>query len=697
MRDGNGASLYLCCPKAARVAAVLVVVLGAVRSGYGQTPSGPNVVLMVVDDMGWADWERRSDFYETPNLTRLANQGVEFTQAYASASVCSPTRASLLTGQSPALHKITKWIPGNPDNIQTHPSEPLTDLNLQSAQFTLGEAMQQGGYKTVHIGKWHLGQENNPAADPTNHGFETNIGGNHRGSPPSYTNATSYESLPGLDTDINENFLTDHLAQEAQNYIEDRAAAGERFFMNFDFYSVHTPIQSHPDYINYFQNKPGGDIHSNAKYASMLRAMDDAVGQILDTLDQQGIADETIVVFTSDHGGLTDETSNAPLRGGKGQQWEGGHRVPLIISGPGFQQAVSTNHQAISHDLYPTILEAAGVSGDAVHNTTVEGTSLVTVANGSNTQGRTGALFWHFPHQSNHDGGPYGAVVDGDYKFIENYLTGERLLFNVATNQSENDAGNLIDAEPSRALQMRVMLHDYLRDSEARLWGGFELIGGAEVLELRIDGDTGAAELVNDTAAPIAIIGYTILSESGSLAPSSWTSLSDQRTTGFEEANPSSFSLSELASNPQDAFVLGRGESISLGEVFLTEGNGGEADLQLEFVAMEISNPPGDFNNDATVDAADYTLWRNSVGDAAGALANRGPDSIGPVGAADYLTWREHFGQTATFAGPVLDAGLVSYTAPVTLELAATRAPETGSVCGCLISIGVGCALRSRP
>ncbi|MDB2686537.1 sulfatase-like hydrolase/transferase [Mariniblastus sp.] len=443
-------------------------------------PDGPNVVLFVVDDMGWADWEQRSDFYETPNMTRLANRGVRFTNGYASSSVCSPTRASLLTGLSPAKHKITKWIPGNPNNNLTNADEPLSDFNLDDSFTTLGEAMQDADYHTAHIGKWHLGQPGISAANPTNHGFDTNIGGNHRGSPPSYTSRNSYLTLPNLDSNINENYVTDHLAVEAKHFIETRVATNQKFFLNFDLYAVHTPIQGHPDYLSFFQNKQDGQIHDNAAYASMLKAMDDALGTVMDTLDAEGVADDTIIIFTSDHGGLTSPsvTSNFPLRGGKGQQWEGGHRVPMIIAGAGVDTnlvGTTSDFQVISHDLYPTILELTGVSGDATHNALVDGVSFLDVLQGSNVGDRNETLLWHFPHESNHNGGPYGAAIDGDYKFIENYQTGEFWLFELSNDIEEQE--NLIDDLPVIAQALRQDLHDYLWDTEAALWSGnFELL-----------------------------------------------------------------------------------------------------------------------------------------------------------------------------------------------------------------------------
>ena len=444
-------------------------------------PDGPNVILLVVDDMGWSDWEKRSDFYETPNMTRLANLGVEFTNAYSSASICSPTRASMITGLTPAKHKITKWIPGNPDNIITNVNEPLTDLNLVASQFTtLAQAMSDGGYHTAQMGKWHLGQEGNPAADPLNAGYDINVGGNHRGSPNSYTSRNTYLTLPGMDSNINENFITDHLAEEAKNYIEDRVSNGEKFFLHFNFYAVHTPIRSHPDFISHFESKPDGQFHDNASYASMVAGMDAALGKILDTLVAQGIDDDTVVMFTSDHGGLTSPnsvTSNFPLRGGKGQQWEGGNRVPTIISGPGFLEGTTTDHQIITHDFYPTILALTGVAGDAAYNDTVEGRSFADVLTGANSTGRGEALTTHFPHESNHNGGPYGLIVNGEWKFIENYQTGQQLLYNLSDDLDEST--NLIGSDPVLAANLRTALHDHLRETEARLWGGdFVLVWG---------------------------------------------------------------------------------------------------------------------------------------------------------------------------------------------------------------------------
>ena len=439
----------------------------------------PNVILFVVDDMGWSDWSAGSNFYETPNMERLAARGVRFTDAYAACSVCSPTRASLMTGMSPAVHGITKWIPGNPDNRQTHADEPMSAWNLDGGHVTIAEALKAAGYHTGHIGKWHLGEPGHLSADPTNHGFDVNVGGSDLGQPPSYTDRSSYMNLPNLDPGISENFLTDHLAIEATNFISQHLAGPDGvspFFLNYNLFAVHTPVQSHPDHIAYFQNKRDTvpDLtHDNAAYASMVKAMDEALGAVLDTLDAEGIEDDTLIIFTSDNGGLLTFTNNEPLRGGKGQGWEGGHRVPMIVAGPGIQEGIVSPFQVISHDLYPTILELTETPGDATHNAEVDGESFADVLTGIQGDTRDTPLFWHFPHPSNSGGGPYGVAIQGDLKFYQNYQTGQQLHFDLSADLDESE--DLATADPATTLELRDLLHTYLESTETHLWEGFEL------------------------------------------------------------------------------------------------------------------------------------------------------------------------------------------------------------------------------
>ena len=454
-------------------------------------PDGPNVVLFFVDDMGWADWEKYSDYYESPNMLRMANEGIEFTCAYASCSVCSPTRGSLMTGFSPAHHRITKWIPGNPDNDITNDDEPLSRFHIggefqEDPHYLLSQAMNDGGYHTAHMGKWHLGRSG-VSADPSNFGYDVNLNiGNVSNMYFNYLNIQ-----PTLDQTIDENFLTDHLAVEARNYINARVAAGERFFLNFNTNAPHTPIVRHPDHFDHFNDKPRGDFgHDRADYASMLFGVDKALGTILDALEDNGIRNETIVIFTSDHGGLTSPqsiTSNAPFRGGKGQQWEGAHKVPFIITGPGIPSGVETQFQTITHDIYPSLLELTGVAGDEDHNALMEGISIAPAITDAGLR-RVEPLFWHFPHESNHNGGPYGIMVNGRYKYIEVYDTGEQRLHDLIDDVDERN--NIVGSNPEVAAQMRQGLHDYLREFDAALWRGqFQLLPDLPLGDFDRDGD----------------------------------------------------------------------------------------------------------------------------------------------------------------------------------------------------------------
>ena len=446
-------------------------------------PDGPNVVLFFVDDMGWSDWEKYSDYYESPNMLRMASEGMEFTGAYASCSVCSPTRGSLMTGFSPAHHRVTKWIPGNPANDLTNNDEPLSSFNIvedpsdPDRHYMWSEALSEAGYHGGHFGKWHLGR-NEFSAEPLNFGYQSRIVAGAR--------YTSYENdTAGLDPNIDENFLTDHMAIEAKNYIDARVAAGEKFFLSFNTNAPHTPIVAHPDHIDHFENKARGTFgHDDARYASMLFGVDKALGTILDALEDNGIRNDTIVIFTSDHGGLTSpsRTSNAPFRGGKGQQWEGAHRVPFIITGPGIPANVTTEYQTITHDLYPTLLELTGVTGNTAHNAEVEGISIVPAIFNTSLV-RSEPLYWHFPHASNHSGGVYGIVIDGNNKYIEKYDSGDQLMYDLVTDTplplqgSVGEQNNIINANPKLAVEMRQDLHDYLRQYDAALWSGqFELL-----------------------------------------------------------------------------------------------------------------------------------------------------------------------------------------------------------------------------
>jgi len=321
------------------VSALAVMLLALPVLAQGDPP--PNVVIFFVDDMGWSDNTLfgTEGFYETPNMERLAAQGVLFSDAYASAPVCTPTRIGLATGINPARTHVTNWTPGSNYNGQSHLREPDWDRTMNASEVTLGEAMSAGGYNTAHIGKWHLGTSGHASADPLQNGFHINIGGNHKGSPPGgyFAGNDGSWSAPGLNTGTYDadDYLTDILTDHAVEYIGDHTDGP--FFLEFNPYAVHAPIQAPADLVSYYQDKldnaaPGEfQYHNNPTYAAMIHTMDASLGRVMDALenttdaDGNALMDNTIIMFSTDHGGLvntqggtgpTPPTHSFPLSGG---------------------------------------------------------------------------------------------------------------------------------------------------------------------------------------------------------------------------------------------------------------------------------------------------------------------------------------------------------------------------------------------
>lgn len=394
-----------------------------------------NMVLIVADDLGAHDLGvTGSKFHETPNLDRLAAGGLRFTQAYSACTVCSPSRAAILTGKYPARLKLTDWIKGHdaPKAKLRPPADWVPQLPLE--EVTLAEHFKGAGYATAHVGKWHLGGE---GFEPERQGFEVNLGGDHRGQPPSYF---APYGLPRLPEGPKGEYLIDREGDEAVKYI-----AGHRdrpFLLNYWSYSVHTPLQAPAELVAKYAAKAAqlGGSQTNATYAAMLERLDAAVGRILRALDDAGIADRTVVIFTSDNGGLVlgnrPPTSNAPLRSGKGSEYEGGHRVPLIVKWPGVTPSGATCAEPVMGiDLLPTLLEVAGLPRPA-GKAAADGVSLAALLRQPGTK-LNRALFWHYPHY--HPGGatPYAAIRDGEWKYIQHYESGTNQLFNLATDPAE--------------------------------------------------------------------------------------------------------------------------------------------------------------------------------------------------------------------------------------------------------------------
>jgi arylsulfatase A-like enzyme len=436
----------------------------------------PNIVLILVDDLGWMDLScQGSRYYETPNLDRLAAQGMRFTNAYAACAVCSPTRAAIQTGRYPARLGVTDWIRSrfqggaipadkkNPSGFTGGKRKfmvPKNALWMESEEVTIAELLKPAGYVTCHIGKWHLGSDD---WYPQKQGYDFNYGGCDYGQPPSYfdpfnqpkhRHAMIRAGIPHLPGRKQGQYLSDREAEEAVAFIEKHK--DKPFFLNMDNYAVHTPIQAKAGVTAKYEKKTK-TRQKNAKYAAMVESVDDCAGRIMAALVKHGIADRTMIIFTSDNGGLLGPTNNTPLRSGKGYAYEGGIRVPLIIKWPGVVKSGITSAEPVtSVDYFPTIAEVAGL--DLPNDRAIDGLSL---AKHLRSQGKQkldrDAIYWHFPHYR-HNPGPYSIIREGDWKLIKFY-EGPMELFDLKKDLGETK--NLAAAMPEKVkgLENRLLAH----------------------------------------------------------------------------------------------------------------------------------------------------------------------------------------------------------------------------------------------
>jgi arylsulfatase A-like enzyme len=426
----------------------------------------PNLVLIVADDLGWADLGcYGSTYHKTPNLDRLAAQGMRFTDAYAAACICSPTRAALLTGKYPARLNLTDWLPGRPDRPDQKLLRPLISQELPAKEVTLAAALKAAGYATGHVGKWHLGGE---GAGPEQRGFGVNIAGDRTGSPRSYFapfKSKDGRYMTGLERAPEGEYLTDRLTAEAERFISSNH--NRPFLLYLAHYAVHIPLKAKPQMIaRYKPGQPGRQ--GNPIYAAMIESLDESVGRILAKLDELKLTERTVVVFTSDNGGLsvregpdTPSTINAPLREGKGYLYEGGLRVPLLVKWPGVTRPGSTSATPVcSIDLLPTILSALNMTSKSE----ADGVSLVPLLKGGEL--KRDALYWHYPHYSNQGGLPGGVVRAGDWKLIEFYENGRRELFDLKKDPGESN--NRIVERPEIAKELAEKLRAWRESVGAR-------------------------------------------------------------------------------------------------------------------------------------------------------------------------------------------------------------------------------------
>lgn len=432
--------------------------IGAAALAFGTPPVArtapqrkPNIVLIVADDLGWKDVGfMGSRYYETPHLDKLAGQGVVFTHAYSNGPNCAPTRASLVSGQYSPRHGI--YTVGNPNRGKARDRKLIAIPNkttLDPEVVTIAEALKPAGYVSASMGKWHLG--NDPERGPCGQGFDVNVGGFEAGHPRSYF--SPYRN-PVLEDGPKGEYLTDRLTTEALKFIE--ANRRHPFFLYLPHYAVHTPLQAKKDMIAKYKNKTPSNGQGNAVYAAMVESLDRGVGAILQKLDELELSDNTVVMFTSDNGGVRTITSMEPLRGGKGMLYEGGVRVPLTVRWPGkIEPGRTCKEPVISLDFYPTLLEIAGAA--APKDQTLDGQSFVGPMTGRGALGAR-CLFWHFPAylQGKAKGArdplfrtrPAGAIRQGPWKLIEYFEDGALELYNLDDDIGETR--NLAAEQPNR-------------------------------------------------------------------------------------------------------------------------------------------------------------------------------------------------------------------------------------------------------
>lgn len=460
---------------------MLFLLLFVSGSAFSQEKNAFNILLIHVDDLGATDLGVfGSDFYETPNIDRLAAEGMLFTQSYAAAAICSPTRAALLTGKYPARTGITDWIrakfqgystSGNPGEYEVFEDKPLKTPKIQGflplEEFILPERLLQLGYQTMHVGKWHLGEE---GYHPEDQGFQINFGGNDLGQPPSYFDP--YQSPNGNPDYVLKNvpprkegeFLTDREGDEIVSFLQNQKS---KFFIHWAPYAVHTPIMGRADLVEKYKVKAPG-IQRNPTYAALVENLDQNVGKVLDELDRLGLRENTLVIFTSDNGGLIGNPSNPVtvnlgLRSFKGYPYEGGIRVPTIVSWPFVLEAGSVAvTPIISMDWIPTILDYLGE--DLPEG--FDGKSLKTVFENPEEE-ISRDLFWHFPHYRAPDVLPYSIVRSGDYKLIYYFNGAEAELYDLSNDPLEEK--NLVKQLPFIASQLKTKLEIWWNETDARL------------------------------------------------------------------------------------------------------------------------------------------------------------------------------------------------------------------------------------
>jgi len=463
---------------AALLAAESAFAVGASQAKKAKSRA-PNFVFILVDDLGWSDVGcYGSDLHETPNIDSLAQQGMRFTDAYAAAPVCSPTRASIMTGKYPARLHMTIWYEGSadpPHNRKLIP--PITEGNLPYEQVTIAEALKEAGYFSAHIGKWHLGDATHY---PETQGFDVNIGGTLWGAPTTYFypyNGSSlwdedFRYVPHLEFGNKGEYLTDRITEEAIEVL--KRVKDRPFYLNLCYHTVHTPIEGKSELIEHYKQKvKPGMHHQNCEYAAMVHCLDENIGRLMSALDELEIADNTIVFFFSDNGGYVNQykkkvvTNNYPLRSGKGSLYEGGVREPLIVRWPGITKAGSVCREPVSSiDFYPTMMGISGLKGDPTHNADMDGLSLASLLKNPNAKLDRNTLYWHYPHYYATTS-PVSAIRQGDWKLLEYFEDNHVELYNLKNDIQEKE--DLADKMQAKAEELRESLHKWRESMNAQI------------------------------------------------------------------------------------------------------------------------------------------------------------------------------------------------------------------------------------
>lgn len=428
----------------------------------------PNVLFINVDDLGWKDVGfMGSTYYETPNIDQLSKEGMVFTKGYAAAANCAPSRACLMSGQNTPRHGVYTVSPSARGNIKTRKLIPIENTkHLTSEMLTMAEMFKMSGYTTGTFGKWHV------TKNPLNDGFDINIGGNERGNPGKEGYNAPYNNLPNLEIAPEGENLTDRLTDEALKFI--KANKDRPFFLYLPYYAVHTPLMGKKELIEKYKEKGGSNGQGNPLFAAMVENVDTNIGKLLTTLNEFSLINNTIVIFTSDNGGIKAISSQSPLRAGKGSYYEGGVRVPYIIKWQGKIKGGTINHTPIVNmDFYPTFKSILNID---IKNKTLDGVDISPILMGSRIEERP--LYWHFPvylqaYSTELDDGrdslfrtrPGSTILFNNWKLHQYYEDDAIELYNLENDLEERN--NLVNSNPKKVQELLKLLDSWRKKVNA--------------------------------------------------------------------------------------------------------------------------------------------------------------------------------------------------------------------------------------